>query len=411
MTIKSKVPQICFNGFSREFVEKRLGDICIIGDIDHRMPKSVLEGIPYLMTGDFLDNNGLDFKNCKFISIEDYEQLSRKIRPEANDILFARYASVGDVRYVETNIKFLISYSCAIIKCNKDILGRFLFYYLQSNRIQYQIEININTGSQRNIGIDSLKKLTIFIPKIEEQTKIGNYFQQLDKLIEQKEKKYQKLKQFKKASLSKMFPKNGADTPEIRFKDFSGKWEEKKLGEFAKFRRGSFPQPYGKKEWYDGEAAMPFVQVVDVNSNLSLNKDTKQKISLLAQPQSVLVKKGTVVVTLQGSIGRVAILQYDAYVDRTLLIFESFETQINSIYWAYLIQKLFEQEKKKAPGGTIKTITKEALSSFMVLIPILEEQEKIGNYFQKLDKQIDLQQKELEKLKNIKKASLDKMFV
>jgi type I restriction enzyme S subunit len=143
MTTKSKVPQIYFNGFSRELVEKRLGDICIIGDIDHRMPKSVLEGIPYLMTGDFLDNNGLDFKNCKFISIEDYEQLSRKIRPEANDILFARYASVGDVRYVETDIKFLISYSCAIIKCNKDILGRFLFYYLQSNRIQYQIEINI----------------------------------------------------------------------------------------------------------------------------------------------------------------------------------------------------------------------------------------------------------------------------
>jgi type I restriction enzyme S subunit len=410
MLTKNKIP-IYFKDFTGKLTEKKLGVVCIIGDIDHRMPKSVLEGVPYLMTGDFLANNGLDFENCKFISIEDYEQLSRKIKPEISDILFARYASVGDVRYVEKDIKFLISYSCAIIKCNENILGRYLFYYLQSNRMKHQIEININTGSQRNIGIDSLKKLVIFIPKIDEQLKTANYFKQVDKLIEQKEKKYQKLKQLKKAMLDKMFLKNGADTPEIRFKGFIGKWEEKKLGEFAKFRRGSFPQPYGKKEWYDGESAMPFVQVVDVNSSLSLNKDTKQKISLLAQPQSVLVKKGTVVVTLQGSIGRVAILQYDAYVDRTLLIFESFETKINSVYWAYLIQKLFEQEKKKAPGGTIKTITKEALSNFTVLIPILDEQEKIGNYFQKLDKQIDLQQKEIEKLKNIKKASLDKMFV
>ena len=69
MMSKNKVPEICFNGFSKELVETRLGDICTIGDIDHRMPKSVLEGIPYLMTGDFIDNNGLDFKNCKFISI------------------------------------------------------------------------------------------------------------------------------------------------------------------------------------------------------------------------------------------------------------------------------------------------------------------------------------------------------
>ena len=99
------------------------------------------------------------------------------------------------------------------------------------------------------------------------------------------------------------------------------------LGEISTFRRGSFPQPYGNSEWYDGEGAMPFVQVVDVGTDLQLVQDTKKKISKLAQPKSVFVPKGTVIVTLQGSIGRVAITQYDSYVDRTLAIFERFEIE------------------------------------------------------------------------------------
>ncbi|MDN5424060.1 MAG: restriction endonuclease subunit S, partial [Chryseobacterium sp.] len=89
--------------------------------------------------------------------------------------------------------------------------------------------------------------------------------------------------------------------------------EFKKLGDIAEYRRGSFPQPYGNAEWYDGEGAMPFVQVADVAFDMKLVKNTKQKISLKAQTKSIFVPKNTVVVTLQGSIGRVAITQYDAY--------------------------------------------------------------------------------------------------
>jgi type I restriction enzyme S subunit len=68
-----------------------------------------------------------------------------------------------------------------------------------------------------------------------------------------------------------------AKIPQIRFAGFMGEWEERKLGEHAKFRRGSFPQPYGNKEWYDGEGAMPFVQVVDVTDSLILADDTTKK--------------------------------------------------------------------------------------------------------------------------------------
>ena len=205
-----------------------------------------------------------------------------------------------------------------------------------------------------------------------------------------------------------MSPQN--KVPVIRFEGFNGKWEEKALAQYAKFRRGSFPQPYGNKEWYDGQGAMPFVQVVDVTKKLALVKDTKQKISAIAQPKSVFVEKGKVLVTLQGSIGRVAIAQYNTYVDRTLLIFETFEKKTDSHYWAYLIQNKFDIEKRKAPGGTIKTITKEALSVFLVHIPEYKEQTKIGNYFQQIDTLIAQHEQKHDKLLNLKKALLEKMF-
>ena len=198
--------------------------------------------------------------------------------------------------------------------------------------------------------------------------------------------------------------------PELRFPGFTDDWEERKLGEHAKYRRGSFPQPYGNKEWYDGEGAMPFVQVVDVTNKLTLVENTKQKISKLAQSKSVFVPKGTVVVTLQGSIGRVAITQYDSFVDRTLLIFEDYEKETDERFWAYTIQKKFEIEKLKAPGGTIKTITKEALSSFDVHLPQFKEQAKIGSFFKQLDDTIALHQRKLDLLKEQKKGYLQKMF-
>ena len=151
--------------------------------------------------------------------------------------------------------------------------------------------------------------------------------------------------------------------------------EYKTLDEIANYRRGSFPQPYGQANWYGGEGAMPFVQVADVKETFELVDETKQTISVLAQPKSVFVPKGTVLVTLQGTIGRVAITQYDSYVDRTLAIFESFKIDnINKKYFAYQLKAKFDVEKEHARGSTLKTITKEEFSKFKIPVPPLEVQ-------------------------------------
>lgn len=154
--------------------------------------------------------------------------------------------------------------------------------------------------------------------------------------------------------------------------------EWKVLDDVVEFRRGSFPQPYGNSSWFDGEDSMPFVQVADVsNEGFCLNKQTKKRISKLAQPKSVFVKSGTVVVTLQGTIGRVAITQYDCYVDRTLAIFTNYKEDINKKYFAYQLKNKFDFEKKHARGSILKTITKEEFSKFQIPIPSIEVQAEV----------------------------------
>ena len=327
-----------------------------------------------------------------------------------DDILMSDRGTIGKFFLVPQLDKPMTLSSNAVLLRSTKNDNNFIYYMLNTSNISNQIIVRTTPGVQPMISKTEFKKINTCIPNIEEQQKIGSFFQQLDETIALHQRKLDLLKEQKKGYLQKMFPKNGAKVPEFRFAGFADDWEERKLGEHAKYRRGSFPQPYGNKEWYDGEGAMPFVQVVDVTNKLTLVENTKQKISKLAQSKSVFVPKGTVVVTLQGSIGRVAITQYDSFVDRTLLIFEDYEKETDERFWAYTIQKKFEIEKLKAPGGTIKTITKEALSSFDVHLPQFKEQAKIGSFFKQLDDTIALHQRKLDLLKEQKKGYLQKMF-
>ena len=276
----------------------------------------------------------------------------------------------------------------------------------------FQVNSQGITSDNWNLKFPAFSRISINISKdVKEQKEIAFFLESIDKLITLHQHKLDTIKNYKKAMLIKMFPREGQKVPEIRFKGFSGDWEQRKLGATATYRRGSFPQPYGKQEWYDGESCMPFVQVADVSDSMSLVSETKQKISKVAQTMSVFAPEKTVVVTLQGTIGRVAITQYAAFIDRTVLIFEGYKTQVDKTFWAYTIKNKFIDEARKAPGGTIKTITKEALSDFDLLLPEYREQQRIGSFFANLDTLITLRQRKLDKLKDLKQAMLNKMFI
>ena len=121
--------------------------------------------------------------------------------------------------------------------------------------------------------------------------------------------------------------------------DIPDSWEWVRLSEITSYRRGSFPQPYTDLTSYGGPNSMPFVQVADVDEvSYRLKNETKKTISQKAMPFSVFAPKGTVVVTLQGSIGKVAITQYDSYVDRTLAIFHHIYGQIDKMFFLLFLR-------------------------------------------------------------------------
>lgn len=203
-------------------------------------------------------------------------------------------------------------------------------------------------------------------------------------------------------------------SPEIRFNGYTDDWEQRKLEDISTYIRGSFPQPYTNPKFYDEKDGKPFVQVADIGFDLKLNADTKAHISKLAEPKSRFVKAGKVIVALQGSIeksiGRTAITQYDAYFDRTILIFEDYKIPVDKQYFAQVIKALFEREKERAWGATISTITKKHLNNFIIGVPSIEEQKQIGMFFKQLDNNIALHQRELDNLLKSKKGFLQKMF-
>lgn len=212
------------------------------------------------------------------------------------------------------------------------------------------------------------------------------------------------------ASNLAMTEKNSKAKQSLRFAEFTDKWQEMRLGDICENRRGSFPQPYGLKKWYGGDEAMPFVQVIDIDENLRLKSKTKQTISKLAQPKSVFVHKNTILSSIQGSIGRVALTQYDCYADRTIAIFTNLKPQIDSIFFLYSLDKLFKTKAKGARGSTIKTITKEEFNDFIIHIPTLTEQKKIAQVLSACDKEIELLKSKFQCLKTQKKGLMQRLL-
>ena len=271
-------------------------------------------------------------------------------------------------------------------------------YYKQLFQIGYlnqQLHKYINLGV-RNDGLLNLYDSDFYsvllpYPKLKEQEKIAEILSCCDKVIELKESLIEKTRIQNNYILECLYDSFRTNT-------------KYSLQEIAAFRRGSFPQPYNLPEWYDEDNGKPFVQVFDIDDNYMLKKTTKTKISNLAIPKSVFVPKGSLIISIQGSIGRVAITQYDSYVDRTILIFIKFKKDIDKMFLLYALKKLFDYEKEIAPGQTIKTITKEVLSNFKIVLPSMEEQRNFAKIINQINSKINLLEQELEQYKQLKKS-------
>lgn len=245
---------------------------------------------------------------------------------------------------------------------------RFLYYYISGYDWKHLTD-GADKVKGKTLNKESIGRIQLPVISLSEQGEIVAYldkeFALIDALREKATLQLQAAKDlFQSVYDSALSPKQS--------------WCFKKLKDVAIYRRGSFPQPYGNTEWYGGVGEMPFVQVAELQEdNLNLMFPTRKNISKLAQPMSVFVPAGSVLVSLQGSIGKVAISQYDSYVDRTVAIFFDYKEKMDKTFFAYSLKRKFAEERLKARGTTIKTITKEEFAEFSIPLPTLSEQEEI----------------------------------
>lgn len=260
----------------------------------------------------------------------------------------------------------------------------------------------------RSISYDEFLTLDFFFPSVEEQEKMSQYLDELTHLITLHQRKLDKLINVKKSMLEKMFPKQGSTVPEIRFSGFTNDWEQRKLTEFVEFFSGLTYTPNDVQE--NGTLVLR-------SSNVS-NGEVVDADNVYVNPQVVNsenVKVGDIVVVVRNGsrslIGKHA--QIKAFMPNTVI--GAFMTGIRSecpeFTNALLNTSRFEEEIAMNMGATINQITGYMFSKMEFKVPCLDEQKKIGEYFEKLDHLITLHQCELEKLQNIKKSMLEKMFV
>lgn len=180
-----------------------------ISDVNHYMPDDVSSGYPYVMTGDLKDNaSSIDFDDCKQISEDDYKLLSVKSKAKKGDVIFARYATIGTVCYVDLDKDFIVSYSCVTIKPRRNLNGRYLYYYLKSYPFYEGISQSINSNTQGNVGIESLSSSKILLPPISEQQQIVAHIEKetasIDKSIAKAERQIELLQELKQSIITEV---------------------------------------------------------------------------------------------------------------------------------------------------------------------------------------------------------------
>ena len=260
-------------------------------------------------------------------------------------------------------------------------------------------------------------KIEITVPSVEEQRKIGTYLDQLDHLITLHQRKFEKLTNVKKSMLEKMFPQNGSSYPEIRFKGFTDPWEQRKLSELTSMHARIGWQNLRTSEFLDSGDYM-LITGTDFNDG-AINFSTCHYVERerYEQDRNIQIHNGSILITKDGTLGKVAYVQ-GLSMPATLNagVFNVQIKDANNVDERYLFQYLkapflMDYVDKKATGGTIKHLNQSILVDFPVILPQRSEQILIGAFFQQLDNLITLHQRELEKLQNIKKSMLEKMFV
>lgn len=403
------IPQIRFKGFEGEWEKKIFEDICTFGN-GYTPSKAIDEywengTLPWYRMEDIRENGRILKDSIQHITPK---AVKGKLFP-ANSIIMSTTATIGEHALLIADSLANQRFTFFIKNVNRYNYDDLFFFY-KCYSIGEWCKKNANAGGLLAVNMPELKKLGLSFPtSISEQTRIASLFTAIDKQISTSEAKLDKLRTIKKTLLKKMFAAQGELTPQIRFKGFDGAWEEKKLVDFVHFFNGQTYTPNDVKS--SGTLVLRSSNVQ--NDKISLD-DNVFIDSSCANVNNV--KKGDIIVVVRN--GSRSLIGKHAVIEKEMpdTVIGAFMTGIRSDipYFtnALLSSPMFEKKVSENLGATINQITGYMFERMNFNIPSLpKEQACIASLFNSLDKQINLQEQKIEKLKAIKKTLLKKMFV
>ncbi len=340
-----------------------------------------------------IDESSGEITITQKITYEEHEGYLRRSQLKESDILFSIAGTLGRVASVKSNIlPANTNQALAIIRLKNDEL-QYIKTYLKGKVVSDYIKKNPTIGAQPNLSLAQVGSLKIALPIFDEQKKIGIYFENLDNLITLHQRKYDNLVNVKKAMLEKMFPKDGADVPEIRFKGFTEAWEQCKLGNLASFSKG-----YGYSKSDLMESGTPII----LYGRLYTNYETViSDVDTYANEKkgSVYSRGGEVIVPASGetaediSVASVVekqgvLLGGDLNIIKPIRI-------LNSGFLAISISNdnPHKEMAKMAQGKSVVHLHNADLEKINLNFPSCDEQVLISTYFQNIDNLITLHQR------------------
>lgn len=404
------VPELRFPGFSGEWKKRRLGDIATTfsGGTPSSTDRSFYNGsISFIRSGE-ISKISTELKiNEKAISKSSAKMV------EVGDLLYALYgATSGEVAI--SKINGAINQAVLCIRSKESIL--YLFNYLTMKKGQI-----LNTyiqGGQGNLSASIVKRIQIKLPCLFEQQKIGDFFSKLDQQIELEEQKLEKLEEQKKGYMQKIF------SQELRFKDENGneypEWKERKFSELLSYSSNGVDKKINKN--HDIAYMVNYMDVFKKTKLNTKNRDLLMEITATKiQKEKNNLKKGDILFTpsseTREDIAKSTVVFED--LDNTvysyhLIRLRPLDSNIFSLkYSNYLSEQNFisKQFRRLAQGAQRYTLTKEYFENIKLNLPHIKEQEKIGDFFSKLDEVINKQSQKIDELKLRKQGFLQKMFV
>ena len=408
-------PKIRFKGFQREWEETSLGKL----STNYKYGINAA-AIPYDGTNKYLRITDID-ENTRMFSQEDLTSPGTDLSCcneyllEEGDITIARTgASVGkSYIYHLSDGKVYFAGFLIRTRLNENVDKDYVFYSTLTDKYAKYIRLVSQRSGQPGVNVEELKGYTFNLPCDKaEQQKIASYFQHLDTLIQSTTKKIESLKQVKAASLQSMFPQEGETTPRVRFKGFEGEWNTPSISEVFELRNGYTPSKAVEAFWEGG--TIPWFRMEDIRENGGILNDAIQHITPLGIKGNGVFEKNSIILSTTATIGVHAMLIADSLANQRFTNFsirKSLKHTFDPMFVYYSFFGIDEWSKKNTNSGGLLSVNIPLLLKQPFLTPSINEQQKIASYFTTLDRQITLQTQRLEKLKQIKAACLDNMFV